>query len=310
METDCRCAALPAAEVEEVKTRRLVHMQTLADRACPTEGYLRRGEHSAEVFEITRVQVASTRAEAEVHSCAHAGAEGFCPCSSVAGSPQVEREAVLLHGRMCFATPTERPHFLQASDTHMWRLKSERLDPSLAGQDIFSKQSPLDRCVPLWGGLSEGGFSIVTFHQKKKLTKAEWVQLLKAGKVVSAVQSLRPVKAHGPWHVLCDNESFLNAAECHAQYRKLKLHLWQIPPRSPDLNPIERFWAYLRKRLRKLDLQDALRGRPVLGKRAYKARVRTVVKSVHAQTVAKQIAKGYMKTCREVVRKGGAASSG
>ena len=115
---------------------------------------------------------------------------------------------------------------------------------------------------------------------------------------------------HGPWHVLCDNESFLNAGECHAQYRKLKLHLWQIPPRSPDLNPIERFWAYLRKRLRKLDLQDALRGRPVLGKRAYKARVRTVVKSVHAQTVAKQIAKGYMKTCREVVRKGGAASSG
>ena len=205
---------------------------------------------------------------------------------------------------------TDRLNFLQASDTHMWRLKSERLDPSLAGQDIFSKQSPLDRCVPLWGGLSEGGFSIVTFHQKKKLTKAEWVQLLKAGKVVSAVQSLRPVKAHGPWHVLCDNESFLNAGECHAQYRKLKLHLWQIPPRSPDLNPIERFWAYLRKRLRKLDLQDALRGRPVLGKRAYKARVRTVVKSVHAQTVAKQIAKGYMKTCREVVRKGGAASSG
>ena len=85
-------------------------MQTLADRACPTEGYLRRGEHSAEVFEITRVQVASTRAEAEVHSCAHAGAEGFCPCSSVAWSLQVEREAVLLHGRMCFATPTERPH--------------------------------------------------------------------------------------------------------------------------------------------------------------------------------------------------------
>ena len=71
--------ALPAAEVEEVKTRRLVHMQTLADRACPTEGYLRRGEHSAEVFEITRVQVASTRAEAEVHSCAHAGGGRLLP---------------------------------------------------------------------------------------------------------------------------------------------------------------------------------------------------------------------------------------
>ncbi|CAL1158588.1 unnamed protein product [Cladocopium goreaui] len=145
---------------------------------------------------------------------------------------------------------TERLNYLHSGQTHMWRLKSERLEPSLAGQDCFAKQSPLDRCIPLWGGLSEGGFATVVFHAKKKLTKAEWIRVLQAGKVASAIKSLRPVK------------------------------------------------------------KDALKKRPWIGKWAYKTRIKNLLKSAHAQNAAKRIAKGYIKTCREVVRKGGAASSG
>lgn len=205
---------------------------------------------------------------------------------------------------------TDRLNYLHSGQTHMWRLKSERLEPSLAGQDCFAKQSPLDRCIPLWGGLSEGGFATVVFHAKKKLTKAEWIRVLQAGKVASAIKSLRPVKKDGPWHVLCDNEAFLVSSDCRAAYRKAKIHLWRIPAKSPDLNPIERFWSYLRKRLNYLDLQDALKKRPWIGKCAYKTRIKNVLKSAHAQNAAKRIAKGYIKTCREVVRKRGAASSG
>ncbi|CAJ1401074.1 unnamed protein product [Effrenium voratum] len=63
-----------------------------------------------------------------------------------------------------------------------------------------------------------------------------------------------PPKANGPWHLLCDNESFLNAADCQAEYRKWKLHLREIP---------------------QLDMNDALKRRPVLSKMAHKARIRS-----------------------------------
>eukprot|EP00435_Cladocopium_sp_Y103_P069316 s247_g33.t1 len=120
---------------------------------------------------------------------------------------------------------TDRLNYLRSGQTHMWRLKSERLEPSLAGQDCFAKQGPLDRCIPLWGGLSEGGFATVVFHAKKKLTKAEWIRVLQAGKVSSAIKSLSPSKKDGPWHVHCDNEAFLVSSDCQAEHRKAKIHL-------------------------------------------------------------------------------------
>lgn len=150
---------------------------------------------------------------------------------------------------------TDRLNFLH--QTHIWRLKSEHLDARLGGQDPFAKQTRLDRAIPLWGGLSPGGFATACIHSKKKLTTAEWVAAMQAGKLVSAIKRLGPTKPDGPWHVLCDNEKFLLAPESRAQYRKDKVRLWQIPPKSPDLNPIERFWSYLRRRLRRLDLADA-----------------------------------------------------
>ena len=137
------------------------------------------------------------------------------------------------------------------------------------------------------------------------------------GEIDKGCDQLKPdqtARAAAPFVRLCDNESFLNAADCSEEYRKLNILLWKVPPKSPDLNPIEwpieRFWAYLRKRLRALDLKDALAKKPLLGKMAYKARVLSVISSVAAQNVAKNIAAGYLKVCREVVRKKGAASSG
>ena len=81
-------------------------------------------------------------------------------------------------------------------------------------------------------------------------------------------------------------------------------------PGSPDLNPVERFWAWLRTALRQLDLQDAVAKRPVLGKAAYKERIKRICKSKRAQRVAVNIAGGLKKVCLEVVANKGAASRG
>jgi hypothetical protein len=93
-------------------------------------------------------------------------------------------------------------------------------------------------------------------------------------------------------------------------YARLRISLWHVPPRSPDLNPVEKFWAWLRKKLRALDLMDAVKKRPTLGKMAYRVRVRRVLQSAAAQRVAKNCALGLRKVCQEVVKRGGRASRG
>ena len=86
------------------------------------------------------------------------------------------------------------------------------------------------------------------------------------------------------------------------------MKLWKMPAHSPDLNPVERFWAWLRKKLRAMDLADAVAGRPVLGKSAYKARVRSVCRSKKAQSVAANQAKLMKRVCRRIISKKGAGS--
>ena len=207
--------------------------------------------------------------------------------------------------------PTEKMNFLRHLETHMWRLKSERLQPDLAGCDFFNKQMTMDRAIPLWGGIGPNGFATVLMHAKRKLTVSEWVTALKNKKLLDvAKKTCIPDKPNGPWYILCDNETFLHAAACKAEYSKQKLRIWKIPAKSPDLNPIERFWSYLKRRLRAQDLQDAVKKRPCLGKTAYKARVRAVLRSRSTHLTAQNIIQGYIKTCREILRKGGAASSG
>ena len=84
--------------------------------------------------------------------------------------------------------------------------------------------------------------------------------------------------------------------------------LWKIPPRSPDLNPIEKFWAWLRKELRRRDLEDYKNRKPCLGKVQYTERVKQVLKTATAQKEASNIAAGFRSVCKEVAQKGGAAA--
>ena len=66
--------------------------------------------------------------------------------------------------------PTDRLNFCKHGEECMWRKASESCIPQLAGEDRYGKQVPANRAVPLWGGCSQGGFSVVTFHRKKVCT--------------------------------------------------------------------------------------------------------------------------------------------
>ena len=205
---------------------------------------------------------------------------------------------------------TARYNYCRFGEDHVYRLPSEALRPDLAGGDACGKQAALARCVPLWGGISAGGFAVVCFHETKKLQVEEWITVLKSGGLKETIKSLRPVKAGGPWTILCDNEGFLHAKDAKKLYAKIGVKMWHCPPRSPDLSPVELFWAWLRKKLRALDLKDAVAGRPVLSKKAYTLRVRRVLKTQKAQTTAKNIALRLKKACRLVVKGGGVAIKG
>ena len=182
--------------------------------------------------------------------------------------------------------------------------------PELSGQDMYNKQVPYARAVPMWGGIGPGGVGIVMFHEWKKVTQAEGAAAVDDGKLEAACKVTRPDKREGPWRVLCDNESFLSAPQSRAAHRRTRVLLWQIPPRSLDLNPVEKFWAWLRARLREKDLADLRAKRPPLQKTALKARVRLMLRSRRAKRVAKSTFASLRKTCQEVIRKRGAATRG
>ena len=206
------------------------------------------------------------------------------------------------------ADELDRENYCWHGVTHMWRKDGEAASPELAGDDPYAQQVPLGRAIPLWGAISAKGFEVITIHKTKKLNTDEWVQVLKAGKFIQAVRKLKASTGRAPWKVLCDNESFLEAKLCRAEYKKKHLSLIHIPSKSPDLNPIESFWGWMRAQLRRRDLQDLRAGRPPLGKMAYKVRLTRFLKTRRAQDVAKAKFNAFKNVCREVKNKRGAAS--
>lgn len=204
--------------------------------------------------------------------------------------------------------PTDRANHCLHGNTHMYRLPSEGASPALAGEDPYPDQVPLARAIPMWGGVSEGGMAIVTFHKKKKITTPEWVSAVNAGKLTTAIESLDSVDEAGPRHFLCDGENFLHTEASKAAYAAENLKTWQVPPSSPDLNPVEKFWGWLRRQLRARDLADLRATRPLLTKQQYKARIRAICSSRKAQDVASKFTADLRRVCKEVVAKKGQRS--
>ena len=62
---------------------------------------------------------------------------------------------------------TDRHNYCLHGTSHMYRLPQESAHPDLAGMTAYAEQIPASRCFPLWGGISAGGFAIVTWHKQK-----------------------------------------------------------------------------------------------------------------------------------------------
>ena len=132
------------------------------------------------------------------------------------------------------------------------------------------------------------------------------MEIVRRGGLLKAIRALALPRSKGPWGVLCDNESFLRHAASQAAYRKVNVSLWDMPARSPDLNPVEKFWSWLRRSLRRMDLEDLKAKRKPLDKAAYTARVQAVCRTQKAQRAGAACCQGLKKVCKEVVKKRGA----
>ena len=206
------------------------------------------------------------------------------------------------------ADDTGRWNYCMAGETHMWRKRGEAASEDLAGDDAYAKQVRIDRAVPFWGGISAGGCGPIVFHENKKCTVDEWVAAVRDGSLGQLLRNLNPSIKDRPWRILCDGEHFLHSKESKKAYARHSISVWTIPAHSPDLNPIEKFWSWLRRKLRKLDLADFKMKRPPLSKTQYTTRVKQVLRSNAAQQKAANIAKGFRKVCKEVLTKKGAAA--
>jgi transposase len=204
--------------------------------------------------------------------------------------------------------PLDRKNYCLHGVTHMYRKDTEAASPALAGEDPYAEQVPLARAIPLWGAISSSGFQEITYHVTKKLNKEQWKDVIKEGKLMTAARKLQPGRHAGPRRLLCDNESFLSAKVVRPLYAKRRVRLMHIPPRSPDLNPIESFWGWLRGELRRRDLEDLRLKKPALNKVQYKRRVKEVLRTGKAQKVARAKFRNLKKVCQEVVKKKGAMS--
>ena len=205
--------------------------------------------------------------------------------------------------------PVDRYNFCLTDEKLVWRKRSEGgANEELDAGDPFEKQRPLSRCLPLWGGISEGGYVDLIYHAAKKLSVDDWFGVVKDKILFHSIKGLQSSRRPGPYYVLADNEKFLKNKDIVKELKKQGIEMWHIPPRSPDLNPIERFWGWLKKELRRRELQDLVAKRPALGKMAYKIRVRGILRSRKAQEVAMRQAKTLQKVCKIVVKKKGAAS--
>ena len=206
--------------------------------------------------------------------------------------------------------PTKRENYCKADIRKVWRRPDEHELPELAGYDRYAKQVPRSRIVPLWGGLAAGGYSEVLWHEERKTNEDEWSSAVRKGRLGSALRSINGRKKRGPWKILCDNESFLRTQKSLRALRTLHVTLIDLPPRSPDLNPVEKMWGWVRKQLRVRDLRDLSRGAPVLGRTMYRERIRRLLRSRRAQLVAKRFAANFRTVCTRVIKADGAAVKG
>ena len=74
-----------------------------------------------------------------------------------------------------------------------------------------------------------------------------------------------------------------------------------ILAKSPDLNPVEKFWGWARKKLHKMDLADLRAGRRI----AYKERIKRLLIAANVQQEARNCHGDLRSVAKKIVLKKG-----
>jgi transposase len=72
---------------------------------------------------------------------------------------------------------------------------------------------------------------------------------LNGGAVIDFLNILRKKNGEKKLHIICDNARYQHAKEVKEAAKELNIHLVYLPGYSPNLNLIERYWGFLKKRV-------------------------------------------------------------
>jgi transposase len=67
--------------------------------------------------------------------------------------------------------------------------------------------------------------------------------------VIDFLSTLRKKNGEKKLHIICDNARYQHAKEVKKEAQELNIHLVYLPGYSPNLNLIERYWGFLKKRI-------------------------------------------------------------
>ena len=95
-----------------------------------------------------------------------------------------------------------------------------------------------------------------------------------------------------------------------AAYRRKNIQLIKLAAKPLNLNPVEKMWGWARKKLRKRELADLTAGRRIVGKTAYRQRLRCLLNNAAAQHVASKFFKRLRETAKLVSAAEGASVKG
>ena len=66
------------------------------------------------------------------------------------------------------ADPVARLNYCRTQEGYMWRKPGESNRPELAGKDEYSKQVPIERSIPMWGGIGRGGSPALSSTRRRR----------------------------------------------------------------------------------------------------------------------------------------------